>query len=146
MNPPGSPPPRARIEHSSATMALARIMYGDGDEWTPTQIARYITDTVRPVHVNTVRRWVFPGWAAQQREQNRQTQQRRRARERGEAPPPATLLDRMSQLKDAGVTLASIAAVIELDEGVSMTAGQVRYYLRTGREPRMPKRRAQREV
>lgn len=52
------------------------------------------------------------------------------------------VLDRIVALRDAGVSAASIAAVIALDQKVMLTPHQVRYALRTMREPRHAIRRS----
>jgi hypothetical protein len=129
-------------EHSSATLSLARIMYGDGESWTPTQIARYLAEQGIRVHPQTVRRWVVPGVAEARRESQRLEARERRARARARGSRAEfRVLDRMRQLRDAGMACAAIAIVIRLDEGVALTREQVRYYLRVGKEPRHPKRK-----
>lgn len=139
--PVGDPPPRSRkkVQHSTATMQLARTMYAGG--WTPTQIRRYLVNLMEggAPSLSTVRTWVVPGLAEERLQWKREYQRRYRAEGR---PSRTPLLDRMRQLQEAGATQASIAAAIGLYEGVPLTEGQVRYYLRHGREPRIPKRRA----
>ena len=143
MREPGSPPqadPRTR-RHSTATMLLARTMYAGGDAWSPTQIRRYLIEQMgetRAPSVGTIRTWVVPGEREAQARVNARSHARRLARE---MPSDTPLLDRMRQLREAGATQASIAAVIKVDEGVVLSAEQVRYYLHYGREPRIPQRK-----
>ena len=120
--------------HNTITMHRARTMYGDGDVWTPTQIANYLTARGTPVSVQTVREWVIPGLAETRRQ--RQNASKAAARAGVARPKPTPLLDRMRELRAAGVSLANIAAVLRVDEGVHLSGDNVRYALRSGREPR----------
>lgn len=110
-------------------------MYGDGDSWTPTQIARYLAAQGTVVHVATVREWVIPGLA--ERRQKRQNLARQR-RARGVTAKPRTLsplLDRMISLRAAGLSYGGIVIVIRLDWRVVLSEDQVRYAIRMRREP-----------
>lgn len=146
MTPPAPPLPARSRRHTTATMRLARLMYDDGDSWTPTQIVRYLAEQGVSVSLNTVRVWVIPGVADEQRAQNRRAYARRQARATGPSPDagraPQPLLDRMRQLRAAGMPFASVATLIRVDWGIDLNAEQVRYYLQLGREPKQPKRRA----
>jgi hypothetical protein len=122
-------------------MRRAREMYGDGDAWSLTQIARYLTAQGTPVDRITVKRWVLPGFAEQRRREQRDAASRRRARVRS-----VPVLARMRDLRTAGLSYAGIAIVLRLDWGLEMSADHVRYYMRKGREPRLPKRRAARDA
>lgn len=141
---PPAPPknPRGR-RHTMKTVRLARQMYGDGTTWTPTQIKHYLAGRGIQVALHTVRLWVIPGMAEDHREKNRESYHRRRS---GRRAKPATsetpLLDRMLVLREAGLTLPAIAAVIRLDYGITMTTEQVRYYVNERREPKRPKKLA----
>lgn len=130
-----------RRQHTSSMMVLARSMYGDGDAWTPTQIAGYLTGQGTPVDRITVRRWVDPVFAEQRRREQRAAARRRRTRVRS-----GPLLTRMRDLRSAGMPFASIAIVLRVDWGVDLTPDGVRYYMRKGREPKLPKRRAARDA
>jgi hypothetical protein len=132
-----APAPARR--HTSSMMVLARSMYGDGDAWTPTQIAGYLTAQGTPMDRITVRRWVDPVFAEQRRREQRDAARRRRTRVR-----TGPLLTRMRDLRCAGMPFSSIAIVLRVDWGVDLTPDAVRYYIRKGREPRLPKRRAAR--
>jgi hypothetical protein len=127
------------VRHTSGTVALAKTMYGDGDAWTPTQIARYLAEQGTPASVVTIRRWVDPDYA-----ERRRIAQRAEARARRGAPvvSDTPMLDRMRQLRAGGVFFSQIALVLRIDHGLKLTEGQVRYYLRKGREPVLPKRTA----
>jgi hypothetical protein len=147
---PGAPPidPRQR-RHSTKTMALARRMYGAGNSWTPTQIKNYLATNGVRVSLNTIRLWVIPGMADEHRHANKANAARRQARKNQAPPPvgpaaPVGLLDRMLALRHAGLPFVSIAKVIDLDYGVVMSGEQVRYYIRTRREPKQPKKKARR--
>ncbi len=119
--------------HNTATMSRARTMYGDGDMWTPTQIAGYLTARGNPVSVQTVREWVIPGLAETRRaQQNAKKAARRAARA---APEPTPRLDRMRELRAAGLSMAGIAIVLRVDEGIHLSGDNVRYALKVGREP-----------
>ncbi len=131
--------PRVR-RHTMETVRLARTMYADGEGWTPTEIARYLTDHGTSVSVMTVRTWVVPGEAEQQREANRRSYHRRKATMRARSRTP--VLDRMRELQKAGLTMPAIAKLLALDYGLALSDGQVRYYLRIGREPELPKKKA----
>lgn len=134
--------PRLR-RHSSATVALARRMYADGDGWTPTEIVRYLTERGTPVALSTVRTWVVPGMAEVQRAANMASYRRRRKTQPPDVEGSATpILDRMQELHAVGVSYSGIARVVGLDHGVPLTPDLVRYYMRMGREPVQPKRRA----
>lgn len=127
--------PATSRRHNSATVRRAREMYGDGDSWTPTQIARYLVAQGTVVHVATVREWVIPGLA--ERRQKRQNLARQR-KARGITARPRTLsplLDRMISLRAAGLSYGGIVIVIRLDWRVVLTEDQVRYAIRMRREP-----------
>lgn len=127
---PAAPPRGRQTRHSTQTMRLARQMYGDGGTWTPTQISRYLAGRGIHVHVNTIRLWVIPGLAEQQRAANRRSH---RARQPG--PESLTpMLDRMRELRGAGLGAQATAKVLTLDFGVPVNRDQVRYCLRHGRE------------
>lgn len=140
MNVPQAPPKDPRLRrHTTGTMQLARRMYGNGDSWTPTQIRTYFADRGTDVSLNTVRIWVIPGIAAEQRKQNTASYHRRQ----GAPPPSATpILDRMLELRSAGLTFTAIASVVRLDLGLPLDREQARYYVNARREPVQPKRRA----
>lgn len=121
----------ARPRHTAATMTLARTMYGDGDSWTIAQITRYLSSIGKPVAANTVRLWVVPGAA----EAHNAEQRARRARRAAARPKPTPILDRMRELRAAGVSMSGIAAVLRVDLGLSLTGDHVRYALKVGREP-----------
>jgi hypothetical protein len=136
---PGAARPR---QHTSATVARARAMYAGGEGWSPTEIARYMAEHGTLVSVEAIREWVIPGLAEHRRQrQNARTRQRRA----GVAPPvpraQTPLLNRMRQLRDAGMFFSQIAVLLEVDHGVKLTEGQVRYYLGNGREPLTPRKR-----
>lgn len=139
---PAAPPRDPRLRrHSAQTVALARQMYGDGDAWTVDGIVRYFAGQGIAVSRSTVRRWVRPEY----REQELRRRSELNRATKGEPAPkakPRTIIARMRQLRAAGVTHRSIAAVLEVDHGLHLNASQVRYYLKTGREPHLPKRRA----
>jgi hypothetical protein len=128
---------KASARHTTGTMLLARTMYGDGDAWSPTEIVRYLAEQGVIVDRVTVLRWVDPGFAERRRREQRDAAKRRRAR-----VAPTLVLDRMRELRSAGLSFSGIAVVVRLDWGVDLSGDQVRYYLRTGREPRIPKRKA----
>jgi hypothetical protein len=135
-------PPRGdnrQRRHSMSTVTLARRMYGDGTSWTPSQIKGYLADTGIDVALHTVRLWVVPGMADEHRIKNRESYWRRR---RGKTASVAPVLDRMLELRSAGLPFASIAKVIQLDLGVPLNSEQARYYVKTKREPSVPKRKA----
>lgn len=127
------------VRHTSGTVALAKTMYGNGDAWTPTEIARYLAEQGTPASVVTIRRWVDPNFA-----ERRRIAQRAAARARRGAPvvSQTPMLDRMRELRAGGVFFSQIAVVLRIDHGLKMSEGQVRYYLRKGREPMLPSRRA----
>lgn len=148
MNVPPPPPkhPRQR-RHSMTTVLLARRLYGDGDSWTPGQIRRYLTEQEGiEVSLHTIWRWVVPGVAEQQRAQNNEAYRRRRDRQRQipepEPQPTESILDRMLELRAAGASFTGIAAAIGVYHGIRMTPEMARYYVRTRREPVLPKRKA----
>jgi hypothetical protein len=119
--------------HTTATMQRAREMYGDGDSWSLTQIARYLR-----VDRATVKRWVIPEFAERRRAQQRAAIARKRSE--------GQMLDRMRELRAAGMPHSGIAIILRLDWGVDANADRVRYWLRVGREPRTVKRRAARDA
>jgi hypothetical protein len=127
----------AAARHTTGTMLLARTMYGTGDAWTPTEIVRYLAEQGVVVDRVTVLRWVDPGFAERRRREQRDAAKRRRAR-----VAAVPVLDRMRELRSAGLSFSGIAIVVLLDWGIDLSADQVRYYMRTGREPRIPKRKA----
>lgn len=51
------------------------------------------------------------------------------------------LLDRMRALSDAGARHRAITIALRIYDGVALSDEMVRYYLKTGREPRLPKLR-----
>lgn len=116
--------------HTMATVTLARTMYGDGEGWTPTEIMRYLHEQGIDVSMQTVRRWVIPG----EDERRKAEAAARRARKRRNANGP--LLERMRELRGAGLTFTAVAKVIDLDYGVTITTEQCRYCLHHGRDPR----------
>ncbi len=121
--------------HTSSTVALARSMYGAGDAWTPTQIARYLADHGKLVSVATIREWVIPGLAEKRRRaQNARTRQR--AAGQPTPPEPTPLLDRIRQLREQEIGYRAIGIVLGVYEGAPLTAHQVRHALTAGREPK----------
>lgn len=142
MKPPTKDPRQRR--HSTATMALARRMYGDGDSWTPTQIVRYLAEVKSiDVSLNTIRLWVIPGMADEHRARNIASHRRRRTtRKPTPAPSSTPILDRMLKLRDARLPFTSIAKVLNLDYNLHLTPEQTRYYINTRREPKLPKKKA----
>lgn len=118
------PPPRPRTSrrHTTATMRLARTMYGDGDSWSPTQIAAYLADRGILVHPNTVRLWVIPSLAEQHRVRRRKPASK------------TSVLGRVCQLREAGLSYTAIAALLRLDLGLEVNADHVRADLAAGRE------------
>jgi hypothetical protein len=121
---PAPPPQHPRqVRHSTKTIALARRLYGDGDAWTPTQIIRYLERKgVQPVpSLNTVRLWVVPGLADEQRAMNMRSYHSRSARGARRGPggrPPsdelAARLGRMRTLREAGLSYTGIAIVARI--------------------------------
>lgn len=141
---PAPPPQHPRqVRHSTKTIALARRLYGDGDAWTPTQIVRYLEHQgVDPVpSLNTIRLWVVPGMADEQRAMNIRSyhaRQARRASRRGPGGrPPADVqtarLSRLRTLREAGLSYTGIAIVAGLDLGLDLTDEQARYVLQASR-------------
>lgn len=128
--------PAGSRRHTTAVMRLARTMYADGDAFTITEIAGYLAANGDPVSRATVKRWVDDEWAQERREQQRQSIKARRAR--GRTP----VLDRMRELRAGGLSFTSIAVVLRVDMGLELSTDAVRYYMRKGREPRLPKQRA----
>src|ERR671917_2241098 len=114
---PAAPPrpPGHRARYSTAVVKLARTMYGDGDSWTPTQIKRYLNEQGHPVCLKTVRTWVVPGVAEDYQRHNNLYYQRRKRRA---GAPALTPLQRMRQLRDAGLTFSGIAVILRVDWGV----------------------------
>lgn len=141
-----APPPldHRKRKHSMATVRLARKLYGDGDAWTPSQIRDYLAEQGIRVHRNTVALWVVPGLDEHHRRQNNDSYRRRRAGQprlkRSETP----LLDRMLEMRAAGLSFTAVANMMRLDYGLDMTTDTARYYVRAGREPRLPAQRARR--
>lgn len=134
---PATDPRRRR--HRPATVEFARRLYAGGDAWTPTQIQRLLAQRGVQVSVGTIRGWVVPGEAGRQRARNSASYRRRK---HGRPAAASPLLDRMLALRAAGCSYSSIAAVMRLDHDLRMTADQVRYYVQSRREPRLPARRA----
>lgn len=117
--------------HSTRTVAIARDLHASG--MNPDRIVRALRDDYGvEVSRSTVSYWVRP-WTYEQ-----QLRSQREARQRNRTP----ILDRMRALRAAGVTYASIGRVVGVDFGVRLDEAQVRYYMRVGREPRLPKKRA----
>lgn len=127
--PPVSPRQR---RYSMEVVRVAKEM--DAGGWTATQIARYFKRTRNlEVHRNTVRRWVDPGYDEMHRASN-MASYRRHQEQRSRAKPPPVLtapvedrLDRLRDLRGAGLSLASTALVMNLDYGLGLDAGQVRH-------------------
>ena len=136
MTPVAPPRDHRQRRHSTKTIALARRMYGNGDAWTPVQIRMYLAGNGIDVALYTIRCWVVPGELEEQRRRNRESYHRRRNN------TVVGLLDRMLELRSAGLSFAAIAKVIGLDYGVRMNADQARYYVNERREPVQPKKRA----
>jgi hypothetical protein len=110
------------------TVTLARRMYGDGDSWTPTQIARYLNAQGIEVHPNTVRYWVVPRFAERQRRANIESYRRRN----NVSDTPA--LDRARELRSIGLSLTAVSLMLRHEGVADVTVEQLRYSLRTGRD------------
>lgn len=145
--------PGHRTTYSSATVALARAMYGDGDSWTPTQIWRYLNQQGHPVCLKTVRRWVVPGCNEDHLRRNAAYYAQKEQRDRTDTvptaepmavaeptPPATTPYGRMRQLRDAKMSYRGIATILQLDFGLDVNVDRVRYCLRVGRCPTAPYR------
>jgi hypothetical protein len=115
-------------------------MYANGTAFNCHQIARYLTEQtgMRVDHI-TVRTWVDDEYREYRNERRREL---RRLRNQHRAITATPILDRMLELRGAGVSLKSIAAIMRLDEGIVLNADQVRYYLRVRHEPFRRKRRS----
>lgn len=71
--------PRTR-RYPVTLMGVARRMYGNGDSWTVGEIRNYLAEHhgADGISENTVRGWVIPAFADEQRRLNRRTQARRK--------------------------------------------------------------------
>lgn len=141
------PPPPSRPNTSNrypmTVVSLARRLYGDGDSWTPTQIKRYLAEHHDlNVALVTVRCWVVPGFAEDQRRLNSESYHRRKTLTVGKGPrataldTPEKRLARLRVLREAGVSFTGIAKVFAIDTGVELDDEQVRYLLTQARNPR----------
>lgn len=144
--PPPAQQPRQR-RHRMSTVLLVRRLYGQGDSWTPGQIRRYLAEQEGiEVSLHTIWRWAVPGVAEQQRAQNNESYRRRRDRLKRERPEPVpateSILGRMLELRAAGASFTGVAAAIGVYHGIRMTPEMARYYVRSHREPVLPKRKA----
>lgn len=144
MTPPAAPrqDPRRR-RHSAKTVATAQRMYGDGDSWTPGQIAEYLTRNGTPVAKDTVYRWVVPGYRQRlyRKRAARQAADARRRRAEAAAAPgddDRTLDDALLQLRGRGLSYSALVVVAELYHGALLTEDQARYRLRKLGVPPMP--------
>lgn len=123
--------PRSR-RYPANIMNLAQRMYANGEGWTPTQIRRYFRDHgMTPVPSRTtIELWVKPEAAEEYR---RQRSNRNRITDQSvtEQPTdsPKTRIRRMRALREAGLTYTGIAAVMNLDYGISITSETARYLL-----------------
>lgn len=133
-----------RAEPFPARMkALAIQMYGDGDAWSPTEIARYLAEHAAPgertPRRNTIAYWVRDIPMSDELRQRDAARQRilraRRTLEELEGHDRAGLsapqLDaRMLELRRHGLPYSAIATIAEVYHGQALTADQVRARLR----------------
>lgn len=144
---PQAPPPRPATtrRYPMTLVSLARKLYGDGDSWSPTQIKRYLAAEYGvDVALVTVRCWVVPGFADEQRRLNTESYHRRKGssncKPKGPAPTaldtPEKRLARMRVLRNADVSFSAIAKVFAVDTGVELSAEDVRYLLKLAANPR----------
>jgi hypothetical protein len=134
-----APPPRDARQRRYPVRLIAQAcrMYDGGRGWTPTEIRGWIAanfDGPTPA-LDSVRRWVIPSQAEEQRAQNRASAAARRARSgkpmlRSGRLDGAELDARMLELRAHGLTYATIATVVSLYHGSTLTGEQIRYRLR----------------
>lgn len=132
-------PPRNRRQtrHPVAMIVLARTMYGDGDSWTVTQIRDHLYrqfDGQSP-HLNTIRRWVVPSYADEQRRWNSESNRRRK---HPNTPKPVDVnatdgpgrWQRITRLREEGLSYAALSTVIRVDYGIETDHEWVRSIFR----------------
>ncbi len=131
-----APPPRSPTarRHSTATMALARTMYADGEGWTPNEIAAYLLRRGTPVAPNTVRRWVYPDHA------QRCDAKRNATRYPAAHPEVESDHDRMLRvgltLRARGMPYRGVAIALAVCEGIEVDPDALRLTLRAHGAPR----------
>lgn len=138
------PRPATSNRYPMTLVSMARRMYGDGDSWTPTQIKRYLAkEHGADVALVTVRCWVVPGFAEEQRRLNAESYHRRKKDGPKRKGPAYTSLDtpekrlaRLRVLRQAGVSFSGIAKVFAVDTGVELSDEEVRYVLTQATNPR----------
>lgn len=114
----------------------ARQMYGNGDAWNATEIARYLQQHAEPGQptpsARTIRYWVNDDSAARHRDADKWRRRVARARRVLELDGGATPLAdgdvdrRMLALRHAGLTYPAIARVLGIYHGIVMSADTVR--------------------
>lgn len=134
--PVAAPPPRnpRQRRYPMSLVTMARRMYGDGDSWTPTQIRDYLARAhgASGLTLGTVRRWVLPQEAAEQRAANRAAATRRRASpdlQQRSFVRWAWLL----RLRAEGLSFRGMVIVARVTWGVELDPEVVRYAVRNGR-------------
>ena len=128
---PGSMPQRGR-RHTVAAVTRARQL-ASAECWSLREIAEILTSegyTESPPHAATIRIWTKPDVARRNAEQKQAFNQKASEQAR---------LERMQRYRNAGVSYAAIARVLNVDFGAGLTEDQVRYALVTGRYPKTKK-------
>lgn len=113
----------SQVRYSSRVAGRARQLAGQGLTPTRIQTVLVVEMGVRPA-LTTIMRWIDDEYR-----ERRCLEQAVRARAR-------RLYERMVTLRQAGLSYSAIAAVVVVDEGVSLTGEQVRWALRAGRVSR----------
>lgn len=128
--------------YSTAMVEEARRLYGDGDAWSPYQIAELFKRRGTPVNRRTIARWVDPDAAHRQRAADAAAAAERRA-ERSDGrvvclrpPTGAWKWKRAQSLRRAGAPVGAIATVMEFDFGDGVTADELRHAFDGNRPPR----------
>jgi hypothetical protein len=124
-------------------MLLVREMYGNGrNGWGITDLQRYLERHGVDVSWWTVKKWADQDYAARERQRQRLRQRqiqrvnRRTPLHRLLVVDEPALMERMNQLRDAGLSVASVAKVLNLDHGLGVTEHEIRNALESGVAPR----------
>lgn len=130
-------------------MRFAQDMYADGEGWGIEEIRRHLAErgvlgvSGRPLAWDTVRRWADPSYEARKRDLDRVRKRENYRRSHHvkafrvmDDMAEAAKVDRLLELRDCGVSFASLVKIIALDFGDHLTVEQVRYAVSTRRWPK----------